>query len=143
LNKNYTLSEIIEKLFKMLREYEHKAIIESQIFNLSIKQLSYINTIYNLKNVTITQLSKLFKVTKPTISNTVSRLIKDGYLMKKQSDKDKRYYSILVTEIGSKIIRNYEKSHTLFAETLLKVLSKNELKELSIIFNKMMKNLVV
>ena len=54
--------------------------------------------------VTPSMISEFFSITKPSVTAQVSELIRKGYLRKRQSQMDKRSYTLELTEKGKELL---------------------------------------
>lgn len=56
--------------------------------------------------VTPMNISQFFKITKPSVTSMVNALVKMGYLLKEQSEADKRSYVLKVTDKGNELVES-------------------------------------
>ncbi len=96
------LSDLIEKIFsETFNSYD--------IEDLTQQQLHYLQVIVRLHNPTITELSRELKLTKPTVTVLVDKLVSRGYVRRVPSDSDRRVTHLHIDEKG-KIIEQIRKS---------------------------------
>ena len=142
-NKNDVLEDLkksfsatVNLYIKKENELKANAFAKGQLSKLSITQCHYIAAIGLLKNPTFSDLMRHFKVTNPTVSVIVNRLIKLGFVHKVQSDSDKRVYYLMLTETGKKIPEMEKKAADAFAELIREKLDSSEMKTFLSILNK-------
>ncbi len=138
----YTLSEIIERLSKRIRDHEVKVTQKSAFSNLSVTQIHYLEAIRHLKAAPpISDLATLLKVTKPTATVALDKLEKSGYITKTQSSDDRRKSYVHLTNKGLKISELHDEIHRGYAKYFEKALEKNELDHLVELLNKVLTHL--
>ena len=105
---------MIQKQFKHLYEY-YKLQFYQKLFqeiNLNEEILSAydfycLETIYLLKNPTITEFSNFINISYPNATYKIKKLIQRGYILKKVSSKDKR---VSYLQVSQKFIDFYNKN---------------------------------
>lgn len=72
--------------------------------------------------VTPRMISSFFKISKPSVTSMINALIKKDYLIKAQSEKDGRSYTLLATEKGKELVettyREYFKTMELLKQRM-------------------------
>ena len=133
------LSFQIEKLIQALDSEESKYISASKLKTLSSTQIHHIDLIYHKHNPTLTELAKTLKVTKPTVTNSIEKLEKLELVFKIQSDEDRRIQHLHLTKKGMEIAKLHDRFHIVFTEKLVSNLNNEEIKQLSAILEKTLK----
>lgn len=133
------LSFYIERLIQALDSEESKYISASRLKILSSTQIHYIDLINHKHNPTLSELAKALKVTKPTVTNSIEKLEKLGLVYKIQSDDDRRIQHLHLTKKGMEIAKLHDKFHSVFTEKLVSNLNNEEIKQLSAILGKALK----
>lgn len=72
---------------------------------LQINQLHYLKVIDRTIDMSFGKFAEILKVTKPSVTEIVNKLIKVGVVEKTQCTRDKRIYYIKLTEKGRNIAR--------------------------------------
>ncbi|HNT41639.1 MAG TPA: MarR family transcriptional regulator, partial [Tenuifilaceae bacterium] len=85
-----SMEKVIAGLSNMIGDAEEKAKEQFNTLNLTITQMHYLETINLLGNPNITELSAQLKLSKPTVTVSVDKLIEKGCVYKIQSDEDRR-----------------------------------------------------
>ena len=119
-----------------LSELEEIAKQESGFTDLTTTQMYYIEVIYKLHNPTISELAGALKLSKPTVTIGIDRLIDKGYVKRVQSDEDKRSAHLHLTDKGVAFNNVHIYSHRKFAEMVEGALSKEEITQLETLLEK-------
>ncbi|MBL1220762.1 MarR family transcriptional regulator [Chryseobacterium sp. L7] len=100
-----------------------------------------IEYIYRKDEVTGKQLSKAFNVSQAAVSKQIRFLIQNDLIEQKQSTSDRRIFNLTATEKGKFLINNSEDFRKRVADQVSIVLDKTELQTLTILLNKVLKNI--
>lgn len=122
--------EIISKLSNLIGNTEEAAKEQFNLLHLTITQMHYLETINLLVNPNITELALQLNVSKPTVKVAVDKLIERDYVMKIQSDADRRSAHLHLTEKGKLINQMHDYAHKRIAESFSNKLNKEEIKTL-------------
>jgi DNA-binding MarR family transcriptional regulator len=112
------LKEIIAKLSRMMGQEEEAAKEQFNLSSLTLTQMHYMETISVLGNPNITELAAIMNLSKPTVKVTVDKLIERDYVLKVQSDEDRRSAHIHLTEKGKLINQMHDYAHKRIAESI-------------------------
>lgn len=104
-NLNTLISYLSDLIEKVLSETFNSYDIE----DLSQQQLHYLQVIVRLQNPTITELARELKLTKPTVTVLVDKLVSRVYVRRVPSDSDRRVTHLHIDEKG-KIVEQIQKS---------------------------------
>ncbi len=94
-----------ERLIKVLDKFSHDLSIAElqQVYkNRETSDLSYHDTLYlniieaHPNRYTSSQIADLLKITRPAVTQKINELTKKGYIVRTQSDKDKRVFYLSV-----------------------------------------------
>ncbi|MEN6324471.1 MAG: MarR family transcriptional regulator [Proteiniphilum sp.] len=102
------LNTLISYLSDLIEEVLSKTFNSYDIEDLTQQQLHYLQVIVRLHNPTITELSRELKLTKPTVTVLVDKLVSRGYVRRVPSDSDRRVTHLHIDEKG-KIIEQIRK----------------------------------
>lgn len=133
--------EIVFSLNKFFREHRSRIheIMESE--GLFYGQLPILEVVKKLGSCTQKEISKELGVTPPSVTTSVKRLVKKGYLEKKSDEQDLRNTRISITESGlQKTIACRKKFDELDQETFSK-LSNEECELFKSIINKLINSI--
>jgi len=132
---------IISKLSQNLGEMEELAREQLNIKELTTAQMHYLEIINEMSNPNITELATEMRLTKPTVTVALDKLILKGYVAKIQSDEDRRSSHLHLTKKGMQINQMHERAHTQFAELMEEMLETDELEALTVLLEKLTKSL--
>ncbi len=122
------IERVAEALRQSLRQYKaEQATGEAKaLLHLTLTQLHYIHAIYARNGVTASELSNIFHVQKPTVTNIINRLQNQGLVDKEQSTKDRRIFHLSLTEAGKNLVYVERRGYRAFAEKAEKLLTAEE-----------------
>ena len=140
MNLPASFDQIVAILTRTFAELETKALQESELANLSMKQIVYLDTIARMQSPTFSDLAKQLDVSKPSVTVIVQKLAQKGYVQKVQSMEDKRTYHILMTEKGRALAAIHDNLHQKIAQHFTAVLDEAELHQLGRLLHKALKD---
>jgi len=132
---------IISKLSQNLGEMEELAREQLNIKELTTAQMHYLEIINEMSNPNVTELATEMRLTKPTVTVALDRLLLKGYVTKIQSDEDRRSSHLHLTKKGMQINQMHERAHTQFVELMQETLEPKELEDLTVLLEKLTKSL--
>lgn len=133
------MEEIIAKLSAYISRMEEEAKEQYNFKDLTLTQMHYLEMISELKNPNLTELAVAMKLTKPTITVLVDKLIEKELVYKVQSDADRRSTHLHLTERGKLINQMHEYAHRRIAEQIEKKIDAGEMAQLILLLEKIMK----
>ena len=95
---------------------------------LTIGQFRYLELIYKNPGITPGELARIFKVKKPTVTQSINELLRKKLITKRASEQDKRVSNLIPTKISDEIIQYRNSMYDLFAQKIKEVFTKDELK---------------
>jgi len=132
---------IISKLSQNLGEMEELAREQLNIKELTTAQMHYLEIINEMSNPNVTELATEMRLTKPTVTVALDKLLLKGYVTKIQSDEDRRSSHLHLTKKGMQINQMHERAHTQFVELMQETLEPKELEDLTVLLEKLTKSL--
>lgn len=133
------LEDIISKFSAYVGRMEEEAKEQYNFKELTITQMHYLEMISELVNPNLTELAVAMKLTKPTITVLVDKLIEKELVYKVQSDADRRNTHLHLTERGKLINQMHEYAHRRIAEQIEKKINAEEMAQLNMLLEKIMK----
>ena len=133
------MEEIIAKLSAYMSRMEEEAKEQFNFKDLTLTQMHYLEMISELKNPNLTELAVAMKLTKPTITVLVDKLIEKELVYKVQSDADRRSTHLHLTERGKLINQMHEYAHRRIAEQIEQKIDAEEMAQLILLLEKIMK----
>ena len=131
LNTILHSSEILEEEMKQ----------ESNLVNLTARQLYCIELIKNMKNPSLSELAERMSIAKASISVMIERLEKNKFIYKVTSDKDRRTAHVHLTEEGEKAASLHTELHKRISILLTEEMTESEKEILIVLLNKSIKSL--
>ena len=133
------MEEIIAKLSAYMARMEEEAKEQYSFKELTLTQMHYLEMISELENPNLTELATAMKLTKPTITVLVDKLIEKELVYKVQSDADRRSTHLHLTERGKLINQMHEYAHRRIVEQIEKKIDAGEMAQLMALLEKIMK----
>lgn len=125
--KTLLLLQFVDTLDKTLVKGRGVSGVLPGIMNLTVSQLQYLDAIASSENATVTAIAGRLKVTKPSATAAVNRLIAHGYVRKNPSSQDGRVHFLELTAEGGKLAQLKEQTAREYQEYIQKVLTPVEL----------------
>lgn len=133
------LEDIIAKLSAYMGRMEEEAKEQYNFKELTLTQMHYLEMISELENPNLTELAAALKLTKPTITVLIDKLIEKELVYKVQSDADRRSTHLHLSERGKLINQMHEYAHRRIAEQIEKKINSDEMAQLILVLDKIMK----
>jgi DNA-binding MarR family transcriptional regulator len=135
----YSWEEIVAILTRRFADLQ-SLVWESEFSDLTLRQISFLEVIHQLDNPTPTDLAKELRLSKPTISVAIDKLVEAGYLRKAQSDADRRSFHVHLSERGQRVTQAHNEVHRALAQHLTSGLDESEVQQLVGLMNKVITN---
>ncbi len=90
------LSDLIDKVFG-------ETISKTDLRDLTRQQVNYLRVIFRMGNPTLSELAKELKLTRPTVTVMVDKLVEKGYVKRIKSDNDRRSMHLHIDNKGTRI----------------------------------------
>ena len=137
------MSETSENLLKAFHnlmvvkgECHSKVCDLHNVAEMTVTQINYLKIIDRNDNMTFSQLAEITKITKPSVSVLINKLVALACVYREPCTQDKRVTYIRLTEKGTNIARYEETSVKHLINRMVKSLNENDILELIRIFNK-------
>lgn len=130
------LKEHIVKFTRLISVAEENAKKLYETQELTATQFHYLEIIGELENPTITELAIAMKLTKPSVTAAIDRLVVKGLVRKVHSDIDKRSSHLHLTEFGEQINKRHDFAHDFVIDLIAKKLSQDEMTSFTLLLNK-------
>ena len=130
------LVKIIAKMSREIVQMEEAAKEQFNFKELTLTQMHYLETINQLLNPNLTELSSEMNLTKPTVKVAVDKLIEKDLIYRVQSDEDRRSAHLHLTEKGKLINQMHDYAHRRLAELMIKNLEGTEQRQLVTLLDK-------
>jgi len=136
MNHAISIDWIIAILTRSFAQLESRTLQESELADLSMKQLVYLDSIAKMDSPTSSDLARKLEVSKPSVTAIVSKLIQKGYVQKVQSNEDKRSHFLFLTKKGEELSQIHENIHHQIAQHFASALDATELNQLAFLLKK-------
>lgn len=133
------LEEMMAKLSAYMGRMEEEAKEQYNLKELTLTQMHYLEMISELENPNLTELAVAMKLTKPTVTVLVDKLIEKEFIYKVQSDADRRSNHLHLTERGKLINQMHDYAHRRMAEDMERKINTEEAIQLSELLEKIIK----
>ena len=130
------LVKIIEKMSHEIVQMEEAAKEQFNFKELTLTQLHYLETINQLLNPNLTELSSEMSLTKPTVKVAIDKLIQKDLIYRVRSDEDRRSTHLHLTEKGKLINQMHDYAHRRLAELMINYLEPVEKEQLEFLLDK-------
>ena len=110
-------------------------------FNIPHSYSSVILCLYDTEGKSQAELVKSLGLGQPTVVRTLDRMERDGFIKRKQSNKDRRIQHIYLTKKGQMAHRNVEKIGSDLLNDLFSNFSKTQVTEFEFYLDKLKKTL--
>ena len=130
------LAKVVDAFDKQFDNFPFHTIPE--LSRLTVIQAHYLEAISRMENPTISELTKEFNVTKPTVSVIVDKLVRLGYIVKEKSDHDGRIFYLRLSAKGRELYKDHDdKTYAAFIAKIRNALTAEELKNLTAILQRL------
>lgn len=126
----------IARFSRLISDAEEKAKESGYAKDFTATQINYLETIAQLGNPNITELSAFLGLKKPSVTIVVDRLIMKGCVYKTHSDEDRRSSHLHLTELGRHINMRHDYAHDYLSELVAQKLDREEQAAFSKLLNK-------
>ncbi len=130
------ISDIIAKLSLEIGRMEESAKEQFNFNELTLTQMNYLETINNLRNPNMTELSREMNLTKPTVKAAIDKLIEKDFICRVKSDDDRRSAHLHLTVKGKVINHMHDFAHKQMAELITSKLTSEEINLLQSLLEK-------
>jgi len=126
----------MNKFLKMYFESCEEVYNEINFGRITGRQFKFLKEIHLRKEVTLTELSKHFKVSKPYMTEVVNKFEESKIIERTKSKNDKRVSFITLTEIGRTLATSNILESARAVEKIYRKLSQNEIENLVLAFHR-------
>ena len=111
-----------------------------QIEILQAVPFSFLPLIGEFEGMSQEELSEKLYLDKTTVARGLSKLLKGGYIIKKQDEYDKRVYRIFLTDTGKEIVPFIKEVRAAWTEALSSEFTEEEKREMLALLKKVVEN---
>ena len=121
-----TFNDVLVRLFNEIMDIEERAIITEEFKDITNNDMHVIEAIGISTMKNMSTIARALSVTVGTLTISMNSLVKKGYVVRNQSEKDRRVVYISLTEKGRKAYRHHEEFHKKMIDAMTKDLSQEE-----------------
>lgn len=136
-----TLEQILNSILHSSELMEEELRQETELEQLTSRQLTCIECVYDMMNPSLSELAEKMKIAKPSMTVMIDRLEKNKFINKVKSDNDRRSAHIHLTEKGEKAAMIHNEIHSKIAELLTSEMTPSEKQILIVLLNKAINSL--
>jgi DNA-binding MarR family transcriptional regulator len=114
----HTLNELLVYLFNHILYLEEKNLKDKGI-RLSMTEVHTLENIEKSASKTMTDIAKLQMVTQGTLTVTVNRLVKKGFVWRQRDHADKRVIRLELTPVAHEVLKVHDRFHDSMIDSLL------------------------
>lgn len=134
---DHPIDTLVQSVYELGRTLRQR-MVSCDMGDLHMGQIHALLFVQEREGITMKELAGLLRVTSPSATSFVDRLVKLGYVVRLQDPKNRRLVRLKISEAGTKMLREkMAERRKIFAE-ILSVLSDNDQKTLSAILRKVL-----
>jgi DNA-binding MarR family transcriptional regulator len=119
--------QFIRVYHEVLRQADETAVKQSGLPDVTINQFFYLQEIGREGTTTLTALAERLGVTKPSATAAVTRLVRDGFILRERSEEDQRIYYLTLSKTGKGIINLKQETYRNFMRMIASRVTPEEL----------------
>ncbi|MBK5244324.1 MAG: MarR family transcriptional regulator [Eubacteriaceae bacterium] len=122
------LNEVLVDTFNNILKVEEDLLKHSTNIDLSINEMHLIESVGKNKNdgKTISDLAQCLKITPPSVTIAINKLVKKGYVNKEKCDADGRMVFVRLTDKGQRIDKIHQYFHAKMVNEISKEMTDHE-----------------
>ncbi len=120
------MSESLVRIFENVLLTEEKSLSRGYFSDLSIAEMHTLTAIGPYEARTMSQTAQSLGITTGTLTVSIDRLVKKGYVDRRRDDRDKRIVRISLTRNGKLACRMHSKFHRVLAKRILEPYSEED-----------------
>ncbi len=120
------LGLLLSRVFENVVMTEEKSLQKGYFSDLSIAEMHTLDAIGPYEARTMSETAQSLGVTTGTLTVSIDRLVRKGYVIRKRDEHDRRIVRISLTRDGKVACRMHSKFHAVLARHILEPYSKDE-----------------
>ncbi|MCQ2503840.1 MAG: MarR family transcriptional regulator [Saccharofermentans sp.] len=120
------LADRLVRIFENVLFTEEKSIQQGYFSDLSIAEMHTLDAIGSYEARTMSETAAALGITTGTLTVSIDRLVKKGYVIRNRDEKDRRVVRIRLTREGKLASRMHGKYHKVLARHILEPYTKEE-----------------
>ncbi len=131
-----SLEQTMAMASRFIAAMESVAFQQDGFAELSMRQVSYVETIARLGQPRLSELAEALAISRPSVTVLVGKLIRKGFVQKVQDGQDRRSFRIVLTEKGRQYTGLHKNVHARMVETMVARLDETEIEQLAVLLKK-------
>lgn len=123
----HQINDYLVDIFNRILVIEENTLRSSQFNDCTLKEVHTIDIIGRYKNVTPSDIAKELMITLGTVTTSLNKLEKKGYIVRTRSSEDRRVVYLGLTKRGRIIYHLHKKFHRVMIDRILKGMDDKEL----------------
>ncbi|MPM11755.1 hypothetical protein SDC9_58106 [bioreactor metagenome] len=120
------VNELLVKIFNEILQIEEKTLRSGHFSDLSVREMHTIETIGRKNQRMMSEVAQDLGITVGTLTTSINRLIKKGYVDRKRIEEDRRVVLVELTKKGKVAHRLHDRFHNEMVKTMMDGLSEDE-----------------
>lgn len=125
--KHNQINDYLVDIFNRVVVIEENTLRSSQFNDCTLKEVHTIDIIGRGQQVTPSDISKELMITLGTVTTSLNKLEKKGYIVRTRSAEDRRVVYLSLTKKGRMIYHLHKKFHRVMIDRILKGMGEREL----------------
>lgn len=124
---HHQINDYLVDIFNRILVIEENTLRSSQFNDCTLKEVHTIDIIGRYKSVTPSDIAKELMITLGTVTTSLNKLEKKGYIVRTRSSEDRRVVYLGLTKRGRIIYHLHKKFHRIMIDRILKGMDDKEL----------------
>ncbi|KXT75533.1 fatty acid biosynthesis transcriptional regulator FabT [Streptococcus sp. DD12] len=126
----HTINDYLTSIFNKVNAIEENSLRTSRFHDVSLKEMHTIDIIGSRQDCTPSDIARELMITLGTVTSSLNRLEKKGYITRQRSTKDRRVIHLYLTRPGRLLFRLHARFHKEMVKRFTDGLGDDELKVL-------------
>ena len=127
MNKDISIvNELLVKIFNEILQIEEKTLKNGNFSDLSVREMHTIEAIGRKEKRMMSEVAQDLGITVGTLTTSINRLIKKGYVERSRIEEDRRVVLVELTKKGKVAHRLHERFHGEMVRSMMKDMSEGE-----------------
>ena len=111
------LNELLVDVFNHILDIEQNQLKKNGV-NLSMNEVHVLEAVKLVKEPKMGDIAKKLRITVGSLTTSVNRLVKKGYIVRRDDEKDRRKVLLELTESAQKVLKVHEEFHNHLIDSL-------------------------
>ncbi|WP_066894160.1 MarR family winged helix-turn-helix transcriptional regulator [Clostridium nigeriense] len=120
------VNELLVKIFNEILQIEEKTLKNGHFSDLSVREMHTVEAIGRKEKRMMSEVAQDLGITVGTLTTSINRLIKKGYVERSRIEEDRRVVLVELTKKGKVAHRLHERFHNEMVRSMMDSLSERE-----------------